>query len=333
MSKTKIEVYPNSLMAVSKFLNKKQFNALPSKDRLKKINKLERETFYKDKEKYKENIDDLEAKIAFVDAYLIELQTYLQQSDFGIQKQVDEPIRRVEEAKEGDDYEPELSGAGLNADEINAIENKIEHLDQQLARPDVPAVIKARMRKERAALIKELEDDEAEQFEDAPGSEISGYDEIRSEYDEPESIKAIDPIGTGGTYSYLLVLLRKILQEIILLTSIYKSKIYKKAKFYNIFDLQKLGEQILDLYEMYDNLYTGYLDDPVGSNQVFAISEKIKKQFMSLINMLSTKRDKVDKDMTSISDDIGTLSSLGEDTRSIRSNPSTFNVGRNFLDL
>lgn len=73
MSKTKIEQYPNSLMAVSKLFSKRNnyFNTNQIN-----IDNPEREEFYKNKEQYKNNIEEILSLIVNVNILLDEAKLY-----------------------------------------------------------------------------------------------------------------------------------------------------------------------------------------------------------------------------------------------------------------
>lgn len=75
MSKTKIEQYPNSLMTVSKILSKRNKKHLDSMDT--PISDKERNDFYKNKEQYKTNVDEILNKINDIDIYIDELNTVI----------------------------------------------------------------------------------------------------------------------------------------------------------------------------------------------------------------------------------------------------------------
>jgi len=76
MSKTKIEQYPNSLMTVSKLLTNRMKKNMPVIAREK--TNIERNEFYKNKEQYKNNIDEILDKINNVEVYLDELMSVVQ---------------------------------------------------------------------------------------------------------------------------------------------------------------------------------------------------------------------------------------------------------------
>lgn len=75
MSRTKIEQYPNSLMTVSKLLSKRMERNMPVI--VKKNTNEERNEFYKNKEQYKNNIDEILNKINDIDVYIDELKTII----------------------------------------------------------------------------------------------------------------------------------------------------------------------------------------------------------------------------------------------------------------
>lgn len=81
MSKTKIEQYPNSLMTVSRLLAERNFKNTPSMEKAKQINKIERENFYKDKEKSKDDVDEFINKLVKIDGYITELTVYFDNSE------------------------------------------------------------------------------------------------------------------------------------------------------------------------------------------------------------------------------------------------------------
>ena len=80
MSKTKIEQYPNSLMTVAKILSKKHKKYLETLiDNPERTSRdLERNEFYKNKEQYKNNVDDILEKISDVDIFLDEFSSNIQ---------------------------------------------------------------------------------------------------------------------------------------------------------------------------------------------------------------------------------------------------------------
>ena len=77
MSKTRIEQYPNSMLTVGQMLAEEQFKELPQNDKIREMNRIERELFYQNKEKYKDNVDNFLNKLIKVDGYLVELTQYL----------------------------------------------------------------------------------------------------------------------------------------------------------------------------------------------------------------------------------------------------------------
>ena len=77
MSKTRIEQYPNSMLTVGQMLAEEQFKELPENDKIREMNRIERELFYQNKEKYKDNVDNFLNKLIKVDGYLVELTQYL----------------------------------------------------------------------------------------------------------------------------------------------------------------------------------------------------------------------------------------------------------------
>jgi hypothetical protein len=81
MSRTKIEQYPNSLMTVSRLIAERNFKDAPPLEKAMKINKIERENFYKDKEKSKDDVDEFINKLVKIDGYITELTVYFDNSE------------------------------------------------------------------------------------------------------------------------------------------------------------------------------------------------------------------------------------------------------------
>jgi len=169
MSKTKIEQYPNSLMAVSKLFSKRSnyFNT----DQIN-IDNPERDDFYKNKEQYKKNIEDILTDISNIDIYI---------------------------------------------DELNPLLNDIF----------------------------------------TPASSILG-------------------------------LTRKLIQDLSNMNKLYKDKILKKSKNYNLYDLQEIENNINILNEKYNDLlmssdYKGYIK---ANGQVDPLFKKIKEIFKVSINLI-----------------------------------------------
>jgi hypothetical protein len=93
MSRTKIEQYPNSLMTVSKILADRMFQDTPSIEKAKKINLLERQEFYKDKEKDKDNVDEFINKLVKIDGYITEITLFFDNSENQLEQRQQERER------------------------------------------------------------------------------------------------------------------------------------------------------------------------------------------------------------------------------------------------
>lgn len=103
MSRTKIEQYPNSLMTVSKLLADRMFQDTPTLEKAKKINQIERENFYKDKEKDKDSVDEFINKLVKIDGYITEITVFFDNSDEQLQQRQIE--REREEKRQFGDYD------------------------------------------------------------------------------------------------------------------------------------------------------------------------------------------------------------------------------------
>ena len=171
MSKTKIEQYPNSLMAVSKLFSKRSnyFN----NDQIIKTDNPEREDFYKNKEQYKKNIEEILTDISNIDIYIDDLMPLL------------------------DDY-----------------------------------------------------------------------------------------ITTHP--STILGLTRKLIQDLTNINKLYKDKILKKSKNYNLYDLQEIENNINILNEKYNDLLlsSSYIRYINANGQLEGIFKKIKEMFKESINLI-----------------------------------------------
>jgi len=123
MSKTKIEQYPNSLMTVSRMIADRNFKDTPPLKKAMQINKIERENFYKNKEKFRDNVDEFLNNLIKVDGYITELSAYFDNSENLKNKKIDEQLlddqevlfKEIEERKkkESADDETAISGAGI----------------------------------------------------------------------------------------------------------------------------------------------------------------------------------------------------------------------------
>jgi hypothetical protein len=131
MSKTKIEQYPNSLMTVSKILSDRMFKDLPSIEKARKINKIERDEFYKNKEQAKDNVDEFLNKLIKVDGYITELTQYLDITGTDLEKIVDEraltdeQIRMLQEQREEQRRQERLDEQEEKEDELNSYESTV----------------------------------------------------------------------------------------------------------------------------------------------------------------------------------------------------------------
>lgn len=147
MSKTRIEQYPNSMLTVGQLLAEEQFKELPINDKVREMNKIEREIFYKNKEKYRDNVDNFLNRLIKVDGYIVELTQYLNISAEEFvdditreklnQRINDDMIKRIKEIDElyppnkkikeleGEDEFDRIVGAGISKGVKKAIKRKI----------------------------------------------------------------------------------------------------------------------------------------------------------------------------------------------------------------
>lgn len=113
MSKTKIEQYPNSLMTISRLIAERNFKNVPPLEKAMQINKIERENFYKDKEKSKDDVDEFVNKLVKIDGYITELTLYFDNSE------------RLIEVVQEDRFHNENPQVYENVEEIQSLPDKI----------------------------------------------------------------------------------------------------------------------------------------------------------------------------------------------------------------
>lgn len=352
MSKTKIEQYPNSLMTISKILSDRMFKDTPAIEKARKINKIERDAFYKNKEQAKDNVDEFLNKLYKVDSYITELTQYLDITATDLDRVVDEQsltndeIKKLEEKyqeyrrqerldeqrrKEEDEqaYESSVSGtvkttgsaikgrrrkmkggarsdsslsnSGSSSSRSSGSSSRLSFgspmssIDSSLSSSSSS---QDRLRQEAnrrrienlAEKVRKLNQDQSNSTTsplilpqygryDAFGDELPPEWESVSELtDGAYSYKNL--ANDNIQYSFILVVLTKILDEINNLNIFYKSKIFKKAKDISIFDLELVNNELIKLYTQWKELLLIFESYP--NIKVDKIINKINVQFSKL---------------------------------------------------
>lgn len=339
MSKTKIEVSPNSLLAVSKILNRQNFQGLPSRERALRINKVERDAFYKDKEKYKDNVDEFLNELIKIDGLMTELQQYLDDTT-----EIDTSNENL--------YGAGLKGGALSFEEVAGITAEIQRLTSELNQGGLTKAQSDRIYKNRMELVKGLEENQKDRIASqkrgrpvprdlirrVPYIEpVSGFTEIvprnlvsnrprgRASSDAGSEISSLSSktgstrsLGrnssrTGSTqsgvtypsiseigseaeelgldrepseakqYTFILVILTKILEQITKVNLIYKSKIVKNYKQISIFDIEAVNSELVKLYSEWSQLNNILIDYDFYKTKL--LTKKINTQFEKLYNM------------------------------------------------
>jgi hypothetical protein len=158
MSKTKIEQYPNSMLTVARLLAEDQFKSLPIKEKTLEMNRVERELFYKNKEKYKDNVDNFLNRLIKVDGYIEELTQYLNISSNEFEDDLARKNRQaqinkdmLQRIKDIDELYPPKKGAGIKKvvggvisddDYVNLEGRTLKELRAMLKDRDIPVTIK-----------------------------------------------------------------------------------------------------------------------------------------------------------------------------------------------
>lgn len=336
MSKTKIEVSPNSLMAVSKILNRQNFQGLPSREKALRINKVERDAFYKDKEKYKDNVDEFLNELIKIDGLITELQQYLDDTT-----EIDTNL-----------YGTGLKGGALSVDQVAGITAEIQRLTYELNQGGLTKAQSDRIHQNRMELVRGLEENQRDRIasqrrgrpvprdlirrvpyiepvsgftEIVPrnlvsnrprgrassnaGSEISSlssrtgstrslgrnssrtgstlsgitYPDISDIRSEAEDLGLDQEPSEAKQYTFILVVLTKILEQITKVNLIYKSKIVKNYKQISIFDIEAVNSELVKLYQEWSQLNKVLIDYDFYKTKL--LTKKINTQFEKLYNM------------------------------------------------
>jgi hypothetical protein len=346
MSKTKIEIYPNSLIQVSKMLNERDEQLKPYINIVKDINETERKQFYQGKEEMKDIIDLFLSNLLNLDAYLVELDTYLIDS-LHINDMTGENIEYLQQdmprglTEKGwkkyyedltDKQYKKLTGGALSEDGRFKLKNEIKDLEELLSDKrgfDANTIIEMErelsnlLAQERQDLLERAQSknerkDEYQQREDKPiryptltedsrfrlKKEIKNYREylsnpalgdeqrariekefgvllererlddlgraqnksepkvesepkVKSEFKfdtVPRYVRQARDLDNTNNYNFLLVLLTKIYQEMNSLNLFYKSKILKKYRQFNLFDLEKVKTEIEKMVKLWASI-------------------------------------------------------------------------------
>jgi hypothetical protein len=147
MSRTKIEQYPNSLMTVSKLLADRMFQDTPTIEKAKKINQIERENFYKDKEKDKDNVDEFINKLVKIDGYITEITIFFDNSDEQLQQRQKE--REAEEYRQFGGYDELDDENRYNESGDSTINGSLSSRASGSTSRTVGSGIKKRLRRQR----------------------------------------------------------------------------------------------------------------------------------------------------------------------------------------
>jgi len=341
MSKTKIEQYPNSLMTVSRMIADRNFKDTPPLKKAMQINKIERENFYKNKEKFKDNVDEFLNNLIKVDGYITELSAYFDNSENLKNKKIDEQLlddqevlfKEIEERKkkESADDETAISGAGIkkkikkkmrggtrSGDTVDSFQSSTDSIHSyggptgNSSRVSLSSSLnddsyrslttaekkanEAELRRQRAqarvyGTQQPAEDDDTvsnvteEEYSiyvpDNPNIRIDppNLDDIRGvDFDQFDIIK-----NDSSQYTFIYIVLTKILDELSNINLYYKKNIFKNYKNISVYDIELINTELIQLYNSWNSLLT--LMKTFNFIKVKKLTDKINVQFNKIYGL------------------------------------------------